>query len=433
MSGTLHSTDGLRLTEKFTTTAGSVLTSDYIYEYDEYMYPGYPFERPFYLFIWEILVIITFILNFIVLSVFIRMKMLSPTMLILSAIAISDSLTGLVTLPAYILVFQEHESALTPETLMSYDIHYDQFDGHDNQAEIKDTEMTDFVTLTIANTTQYYETYNMAPIEGYTLSKNLCRCFMVTKFFLSSSFHTISMYLTLFLGIQRYSSIANPFTTEMTFSFKRTVIYCVVIFVLTPALHSYHLFGERATNGMCQWEMTDTQCSADCIYLWAAFVIRHFIPCLALILFTVMFICKLRKEGRQFVKMSSCRKQIMTRIKDNRRISFVVTAIVICRLLPEIPYCIFLLYNGIDKSVNNGKNIDLKTNRMFHMSYELALMISFQCNFYIYVIFNRNFRTCLFEKCKTCTKGGCESRLKQEDKHCGRFSDTALMSMADRD
>ena len=408
-------------------------TDYYFYEYDEYMYPGYTFERPFYLFIWEILVAVTLIYNMLVLTVFSRRKMFSPTVIILCAIAISDSLTGLVTLPTYIMVFQAHESAFLPtDALFNSNAYYSQINEQKNLTELKDTKITNTTTITSINTTQYYETKTMAPIEGYALSKTLCHGFMITKFFLSNSFHTVSMYLTLFLAIQRYNSIVNPFTAEALFRLKKTTVYCVVIFVLTPVLHSYHLFGDRATNGMCQWEISETGCDANCVYLWAAFIVRHFVPCLALIFFTVLFIYKLRKVGRQFAKMASCKKQITTRINENRRISFIVTAIVICRLLPEIPYCVFLLYNGIDKSVNNGENIHLKTNRIFHMSYELLLMISFQCNFYIYVILNRNFRSCLFGKCKKILNSGNSNHLQGEGKSRGNISETVLTSITER-
>jgi hypothetical protein len=73
----------------------------------EYMYPGYKFERPVYLYVWETLVILCCVQNILVLSVFMHRKMRNPTNNVLSAIAVSDCLTGLVTLPAYIMVYQK--------------------------------------------------------------------------------------------------------------------------------------------------------------------------------------------------------------------------------------------------------------------------------------------------------------------------------------
>jgi len=76
-----------------------------------FVYPSFQFERPIYLFIWETLVIIATIVNGLVIAVFSRKKMWSPTNVILTSIAVTDTLTGLVTLPSYIMVYQKYISS----------------------------------------------------------------------------------------------------------------------------------------------------------------------------------------------------------------------------------------------------------------------------------------------------------------------------------
>ena len=389
---------------------------EYYFDYgDEYMYPGYKFERPVYLYLWEILVTLTFLQNLLILSVFLQRKMRNPINVMLSAIAISDSLTGLVTLPTYIMVFQRFDPYIyNSDYVYDYeDMYHDT--GDNNTVIYHQTNSSTGSTTTSQNeyifspptkpssnetlnsslkfTTIFYDSSTIPPIDGYTLTKDLCRSFMISKYFLSKSFHTISIFLTLFLEIQKYVSMAYPYRYETCFNrYKVVIIYCICAFIFCPLLHSFHLVREKAEGGLCQWEYTGTGCGKDCIYLWIAFIVRHLIPCVTLVIFTILFIKQLRKGEKHFRRVDSSSSQYSRRVSENRRISFVVTTIVVVRLIPEIPFSIFLLFNSIDGTWNHGNKINLETNRIFHMCYEICLVCSFLANFYIYLIFNGSFR-----------------------------------------
>lgn len=402
------------------TTTTAFYDENYLFDYgdDEYMYPGYSFERPVYLYVWEILVVITCLQNVVVLSVFLRRKMRNPTNFILSAIAISDTLTGLVTLPSYIMVFNNYD----PLQIYSYSdtmvldvglaqngteslqslgvVQYENVTNFINKSALVSSNATESSIITpnsteLPNTELYLST--LPPVDGYIVSKTLCRAFMISKYFLSKSFHTISIFLTLFLEIQRYISMAYPYRYETCFNRFRVVkIYCATIFILCPLLHSFHLGSEKAISGVCQWELTESGCATGCIYLWAAFSLRHFIPSFTMLIFTTLFIRQLKIGEKKFRRMDSDSSQVSKRVQENRRISFVVTSIVVVRLIPEIPYSIFLLYNSVDKTVNEGNGIDIEINRIFQLTYEIALVVSFITNFYIYIIFNKYFRKRLY-------------------------------------
>ncbi|XP_045162578.2 uncharacterized protein LOC123527284 [Mercenaria mercenaria] len=362
--------------------------TDYNYNYvDEYMYPGYTFEVPFYLYIWEFLVIFTFLVNLVVISVLLRRKMRNTTNIVLAAIAISDSLTGLVTLPSYIMVFMKYVPA-------NGDYEYDYSINHTISEQSTPSQYGS------GGNNSFYNgippSQEQEPVGGCGLSKDLCNGFMISKYFLSKSFHSMSIFLTLFLGIQRYISIRYPYRSQLLLSLPKTIIYCVVIVFVSPILHIYHLLGERAFRGMCQWELQEKGCGSGCIYLFITFFIRHLIPCVALVTFTILFILQLRSGERTLCRMDSSKSQLTRRKEENRRISTIVTAVVIVFLIPEIPYGIFLLYNAIDKAGNQGRDINLETNRTIHLVYELLLVLSFHANFYIYTFFNRRFRKTLY-------------------------------------
>ncbi|KAH3818503.1 sex peptide receptor-like [Dreissena polymorpha] len=340
-----------------------------IYEY--YMYGAFAFEIPIYLYIWEILVIITALVNGLVIMVLLRKKMRNPTNMILAAIAIADTLTGLVTLPTYIMVYQNFEEATDSEQYS---------DGFTNETEI--------------SAGNNYEEYaymangsiDIKAMDAYKLSKSLCTWFMLSKFFFSKLFHTCSIFLTLFLGIQRFVSVAYPFLAGKIFTNRTVVITCVCIFIVSPLIYIYHVFKEKASEfGLCQWAIDE--CKTDCVYLWAVLFIRHFILIALLSIFTILFIIELRKTKC----VGGSREQVARRDSENNRITKIVISILIVVLIPELPYGVFLMMSAIYK--HTDRPYHLETNRAIHAAYELALIVSFHSNFYIYTFLNKRFRS----------------------------------------
>ena len=372
--------------------------SNFDSEYEEFIYPGYSFERTVYTYIWGILVTITFLANILVISVLLRKKMRNPTNMILAAIAVSDSLTGLVTLPTYWMVYSK--------SLMS-DMNYDFYDYSETTSVPFNNQTTTApvqqnVTMPLENydyensmypenISSYNDSYEVR--DGYELSQNLCRGFMISKYFLSKTFHTISIWMTLFLGFQRFISVAIPFRAQKWFTELNVIITCVVIAVLAPILHVYHLVDEKAdtSHGMCEWNIEDG-CGPGCAYLVTAFLLRHFIPCLLLTIFTVLFITQLAKSSSRINRSDSMRGNAAMKHRDveNRRVSLIVTLIVIVFLIPEVPHGSFLLYALFGRLTK--AELDLETNRAIHLVYELYLVLSFHANFYIFTFFNRRFR-----------------------------------------
>ena len=314
------------------------------YEYKTFSYEGFDFERPIYTFIWEILVIFTTIFNIVVIVVLLRKRMRNVIHMVLVAIAISDSMTGLVTLPTYIYTYSHYEAG-----------------GQHRRA-------------------------------AYVLDKDWCNAFMISKFFLSKWFHNVSIWLTLFLGAQRFVSVLFPFKTQRIFTMKNTFIFVMVIFVLSPILHIYHVIHMKAhvKHGLCHWTLQDNW---SIVQLWVTLLLMHLIPCILLVFMTSLMIYRL------FTALSNVmggdgRNSSMTerRHKWNRRMSIIVSTIVIAFLIPEVPYGIFLLITLVQ--IHSGNSImPLKVNRGFHAGYEILLVLSFHANFWIYTVLNKRFRS----------------------------------------
>ena len=322
--------------------------ADYM-QYDEFFfYEFFEFERPVYLYTWEVFVILTTLANILVMLVLTRKSMRNATNVILIAIAITDSLTGLVTLPTYVYAFQHYER------------------------------------------------------KHLKLTKEWCEAFMISKLFISKAFHTMSVWLTVCLGLQRYISVSWPFRAQTLFTLPKTALMIVVVAFLSPILHIYHLTNRKAIGTQCAWKLND-DCKGDCAYLWLTFLLMHFIPCALLVVLTSLMVYTLwHTEARMHEShMISNQKNLKRRAAQSRRISIIVVIVVVIFLIPEIPYGIFLL---ISVSLKHQKKnlMELHTNRAFHCAYELLLVLSFHANFWVYTIMNRKFRSGLLRSFDPC-------------------------------
>lgn len=335
------------------------------FQYGEYIYSVFKFELPIYLYIWEILVIIVSLVNCFVVVILLNKRMRNPTSTILVALSVSDSLTGLVIVPSYIQVFMKYKAA------------------------------NPFANGIDLNNSTIGAEQNLAYIGSCVLDKQLCQFFMISKYFVSPMFHTISIYLTLFLSCQRYISVGYPFKAQRIFSERNTVIMCVCIFLISPVLHIYQVLNEKTQNGLCVWLLDDCS-TGGCAYIWIIFFLRHFLPCVLLLVVTGLFIRQLMKGEENLKRMSSNASQISCRSSNNRRISYVVVAIVVVFLVTELPHGIFLFTTAV-LQINNDL-LPFKTNRSIQAAYEISLVLSFHVNFYIYIVFNKTFRNILKRK-----------------------------------
>ncbi|KAL3861525.1 hypothetical protein ACJMK2_007554 [Sinanodonta woodiana] len=306
------------------------------YQYSELFYQLHDFEGKIYVYLWTFLVILTALGNVLIVAVFVRKSMRTSTNLILLFIAISDSLTGLVTLPTYIHVFTS---------------------GYDGWVSLN---------------------------EGW------CEAFMMFKFYISKAFHTVSIWLTFFLGFQRFMFVWFPFKTKFWFTTCRNMIAVTIITIVAFVIHSYHLNESKADKirGYCQWDFEEP-CVKTCIFLWMILLFVNILPSILLLVLTILMIQKLFNQNIR--KESFTAEQNRDRAQQNKRASIIVVWIAIIFLIPEIPYGIFLLVTVIKKHGGNN-SLTLRTIHLCHVIYEIALLISFHANFWVYIIINRRFR-----------------------------------------
>ncbi|KAL4221225.1 Substance-K receptor [Mactra antiquata] len=329
-----------------TTFNGTFPSLPYNYNTDygslgEYLYyRTYNFEEPVYFYLWIPLIILTTLTNTLVSLVLKHRRMRSATNVILIAIAISDSMTGLVTVPILIYAYEQRE-------------------GMD-----------------------------------LVLTENWCHAFMLVRYFFSRAFHTISIWLTVLLGLQRLISVAYPFKAQSIFSIRHTLVAILLIILLAPILHIYHLFHDKVDmeGRLCEWKF-EKPCRESCAYLWLSVFLMHFIPCGILVVSTFSMIGHMREASKrmQESKMITNQVNIDRRNMESKRITVIVLAVVVVFLIPEVPFGIFLLLTSVYRQQSHSL-LEKELNRKVICAYEILLVLTFQANFWIYVAMNRKFR-----------------------------------------
>ncbi|XP_045163050.2 sex peptide receptor-like [Mercenaria mercenaria] len=310
---------------------------DPYYGYDEYyyydhLYEIFDFEIPIYGYIWPILVIFTMCCNCIVIGGFLRKRMRNATNLILVFIAVSDSLTGLVTLPATFHIFTK---------------------------------------------------------ENFVLTKDWCNAAMITRLYISRAFHTVSVWETLLLGVHRFLQVRYPNLAKKFCTVPKTLAAILMIYILSFALHIFHAFDIKAVNGLCEWNIQEP-CGWACVYIWLSMLLCHLLPSLALIVLAI----KMVRTLKEFEQESCVHNRAGRRRQKQRSLTLIVLLVVVIFLVPELPYGIFYFITVSLRHA--GKRIlPLRTNRLIHCIYEILLVVSFHLNFWVYCIIIRSFRSCI--------------------------------------
>ena len=317
------------------------------YPYDdeyEYDYPNtltvYDFELVTLGYVRPALVILTTLANIFVVGYFLRSKSRGKaTSLLFVSIAISDTLTGLILLPNSIYIFA---------------------------------------------------------LEHSDLSEEWCQAYMYMRLYFSRVLHTVSIWQTVLLGMQRYICVCHPFISGRLCTFWKTFVAICVIYAMAFTLHIYHLVDNKLGHNQCRWK-TENPCMQSCVYIWFCVALMHFVPCTTLMYMTSKTLRGLSKARR---RISSMVPGVPSqRSARDKVITVTATLVVIVFLIPEFPYCVYRLAFVIKKHA--GDPFKIFDNHVFLCAYELILIISFHCNFWIYCVMMRDFRQAL-KRLATC-------------------------------
>lgn len=318
---------------------------DYYYDDEYYYYENaltvYNFEIFVLGYLRLALVILTTLANVFVVCYFLKSQNRGKaTSLLFVSIAISDTITGLILLPNSIYIY-----------------------GLDNSDLVDNSK---------------------------DLTEEWCRAYMYMRLYFSRVLHTISIWQTVLLGIQRYMCVCHPFFSGRICTFGKTFMAIIVIYVLAFVLHIYQLIDNKVQHNACAWKLEDP-CTISCVYVWFCIALMHFIPCTMLAYLTSKTLKGLNKARKRISGMGpGVPSQRSTR---DRIITITATLVVIVFLIPELPYCVYRLAFVIKKHILDP--FTTLENHVFLSAYEITLIVSFHCNFWIYCVMMRDFRLAL--------------------------------------
>ena len=364
---------------------GQINTSEYIYDYnylDDYQYEFYAkndsiphflrghaeweiFFRGYLTFVLAIIVVVT---NTCMLLVIVRRGILSSTTVVLSALAISDVIICLSRLPGS-LYFQ------------------------------------------ILGNHYYYVPYHWC-VADYAL------------YILHQIFRVSSNWITALLGCQRCLSVCMLLKFKQFCTVRNTVLCVLVITIFAIILNIYEMTAleitevQIFTNSYYNVSMTsgchiafsnsaltvgDKNKSLTLFYIFSGLFYR-IIPVLLLAISTVILAYVLRKRSRN-IQTSDMRSN-RNKNSQYRRITLIIFIIMIIFLVAEIQDGVAFIIYAIEHSSNNTAQILTEdADNAWETIATFLSMIGYACNFWIFFLMSKQFRSALFEMFrKSCRK-----------------------------
>ncbi|ESO11227.1 hypothetical protein HELRODRAFT_91624 [Helobdella robusta] len=307
--------------------------------------------------------IITLVTNILVCVVLCEKSMRSPTNVLLVAMAISDTVTGLWPLPIYLAFY---------------------------------------------STSRYNE---YIPYEW-------CNTFFYLTDHLPTIFHTVSIWLTVCLAGQRYLFVCRPTVAKRFCTINKTLKTIAVVYLLSLAFHSLRMaeimYHPIELSSRVDADANTTACfgtfasivAFDVVTFYSVHytvrtILVNLVPCVLLVLFNVVLIHAMNQAAK---RRSQLLKQNMRmeskRLEEKNSTTMMLVVVVGIFLLVEIPLAIFLLILVI----NNSKlkplisDASIETISLF---LNFLILLSYPLNFFIYCLMSRQFRKS-FKKLVMC-------------------------------
>ena len=297
------------------------------------MHKCMPYPYPSSFFIYGVLLptiaIFTLITNILIIAIFMRKSMRTPTSVLLIGLAIGDILAGNVILPSYIYVYGLHNA---------------------------DKELP----------------YPMCMFYDYAG-------------YFGAIFHQTSTWITMVLGVQRYIVVAFPMQGRRFFTIKKSVFCLILVNFISMFMYSPMFFSAKysmvVVNGktMCYCDDNlDISDKAEEFMSIMRCVLGQLIPCTVLTLTTVLLVKKLRSEKKQMLKIRADENSARERrdFRHIRRTSLMIILIVTTFLLVEFPNGIYFAVMFADRTALSMEN-NLKVSTVMNTLVYLVNHINF--------------------------------------------------------
>lgn len=221
--------------------------------------------------------------------------------------------------------------------------------------------------------------------------------------YLAVILHSTSVWLTMTLGIQRCIIVVFPFKGPRIWTMKNSIImttmsYLVGVFFFIPLFFMKHYTESELVNGskVCmeryaEWFESDLSTYMS-IYHVLRSVFVQLLPCLSMMVSTAVLAHKLRNEKIFQRGMSKIGKGQKKDYQHRHRTTLMVVIIMLIFLIVEVPNGIVF---GIKIYDTDNSIMPTSIDYPFAILHNFILLLSYHCNFWIYVGLSARFRRTL--------------------------------------
>ena len=302
------------------------------------------------------IVTLTTVLNIFVFCILIKPTMRSSVNVILAALAVSDSLTGLTALPYYIYFYSVTRS------------------------------------------------YGYVPYHWCYIQK-LCSGILPTIF------HTVSVWLTFTLAVQRYIYLCHSLKAKTLCTVKRMLKASIGIVITSFLIHSPRLFDSTFVPVTIYSNASDEKINtcveilqdwADYskeiyfpVYYWLRLVTIHLIPSVGLIILNVILIAVIRtSSNRRKHLILQNRSSEWKRVREANCSTLLLVVVVTVFIIVEVPMALFMLLSVIKSQYSYQIfELDNEQEELFSVVFNFMILFSYPANFFIYVCMSKQFRS----------------------------------------
>lgn len=300
------------------------------------------------------LVLLTIITNSLVSVVLLRKNMRTPTNTLLVAMAISDMLTGIWSVPCFIY---------------------------------------------------FYQMGNYKEWVPY----NWCFVYFLLTDYLPTIFHTASIWLTVALAVQRYIYVCHSLKAKQWCTIPNVLKCVAIIYGISVMAHLCRFVETEYKPEMIPSRLDPNVTVSACsnrfrpfveahqniifnVYFWFRVIFIHFVPCTSLVVLNALLILAMRaaqRRRKQLLKQN--RRSESRNLKESNCTTLMLVAVVGVFLLVELPlgiyFIIMILDNTFELMIVNGEAAAIA-----NMFINLFILLSYPLNFFIYCGMSRQFR-----------------------------------------
>lgn len=240
------------------------------------------------------------------------------------------------------------------------------------------------------------------------MPRELCRVEFLMMIILRNIFHTASTMFTVILCFERFICVCYPFIARRWCSLRKIVMMMAITVVLGVMLHG-HLLGFVK----CSLKGHDCECPYDGPIGWklAYYILRilycHLTPCVLVAVLTVKLFLAIRHNQKSVSKYQV--SAVSRRISITRdRMTNMSIAVALIFVLTEVPVAVLYVLWVIEKSTHWDLSEEMELN--FKSILDVLIAVNCMCNFWIFCCMSANFRNTLV-KLFTCVKTGTEENI----------------------